>query len=62
MVRSRVLADVLGISERQVAYHAGSGVLPRNEKSLYPLRASIQAYCAHLRGGRGGESGTTLAQ
>lgn len=61
-VSSRVLADWLGISVQAVNKHARDGVL-RKSNSRYDLKASVTAYCHHIRevaAGRGGSEQLNL--
>jgi phage terminase Nu1 subunit (DNA packaging protein) len=56
-VTTRVLSEWLGITVQAVNKHGREGVLPRNEAGCYDLKASVHAYCAHIRevaAGRGG--------
>lgn len=59
---SRVLAEWLGISVQAVNKHARDGVLHKSN-SRYDLKASVLAYCRHIRevaAGRGGDEQPNL--
>lgn len=63
VVSSRVLADWLGISPQAVNKHAREGVIRRNDDGAFDLRASVLAYCRHVRevaAGRGGDEQPNL--
>lgn len=56
-VSARVMAGILGISERHLKDLVARGQLTR-QKAGFPLAETVRAYCGHLRGiasGRGGE-------
>src|SRR5699024_9229532 len=62
-VSAAVLAEWLGISAQAVNKHARDGVLHRSEAGTYDLRASVLAYCRHIRevaAGRGGSEQMNL--
>lgn len=60
-VTAAELGRFLGLSDRGVRDLAAKGTIERAGRGRYPLQASAQAYCAHLRevaAGRGGEAAT----
>lgn len=48
------LSEWLGLTPNRVSALAREGVLPRTPEKLFPLRASILAYCDHARAGATG--------
>ena len=53
------LAEWLGVSRQSIAEYANDGRVVRIARGKYDLKASVQAYTAHLRtvsAGRGGEA------
>jgi len=48
------LAEWLGLTPNRVSALAREGVLPRTPEKMFPLRASILAYCDHARAGATG--------
>lgn len=62
-VSGRELSEWLGVSDRLVRELAQRKIIVASAKYKYPLRASIEAYCAHLReiaAGRGASGETDL--
>lgn len=60
------LAATIGVTEPVVRALGRRGVIPRTPEGRYPIRASVQAYCRHLRDaaaarGAGGGAGSGLA-
>lgn len=52
------LGALLGISERAARELGRRGVVPRDGDGLFPVRACVRAYCAHLREAAAGRGGT----
>ncbi|WP_101067281.1 hypothetical protein [Roseovarius salinarum] len=58
-IRTAELAELLGIQPRAVRDLTERGIVQKARRGRYPLKASVGAYCEHLRGvasGRGGEA------
>jgi phage terminase Nu1 subunit (DNA packaging protein) len=58
-VNAKTLAGYIGVSTRSVTRLATDGIVVRIRPGEYDLRASVTAYCAHLRqtaSARGGEA------
>ena len=60
------LAATIGVTENVVSGLGRRGIIPRTPDNLYPIRASVGRYCAHLRDqaaarGAGGGAGSGLA-
>lgn len=49
LVRAKVLADWLGVSERSIAGYAQDGIITRADRGIYRFKESVRAVCHHFR-------------